>query len=234
MAECLYRPRLFHEDPSISPQKQSRRLWNAMLSNESLGIFAPRMINPEVHAAALEAARQDSTVNTPLRLSFFMGQIFVETDGLTRMEENLNYKTPEILGKTFSAVRDINDARSLIARGPAAIANRVYANRLGNGSEESGDGWRYRGSGYKQLTGRSNYRNIGKIIDINLEGSPHLAREPFTAALAAFAFWDLHECSVLADAEDLEGITLKINGRAMLGLKERRAATLKALSIWRI
>jgi putative chitinase len=203
-----------------------------MITAETLGKFAPKLKNPEIHASALEEARQTSSVTTPLRLCHFMGQIFVETGGFTSMVENLNYKNAARLDALFSAVRGIEDARALIRRGPEAIANRVYANRLGNGDEASGDGWRYRGSGYKQLTGRSNYRDIGGIINLDLEGNPELAREPQTAARIGFAFWDARQCSPLADLGDVEGVTEKINGPAKLGLAERRAATFRALGIW--
>jgi putative chitinase len=162
-----------------------------------------------------------------------MGQIFVETNGFRSMVENLNYKNPERLDGIFSAVRGIEDARALIARGPEAIANRAYANRLGNGNEASGDGWKYRGSGYKQLTGRNNYRDIGKIVSLDLENDPALAREPDSAASIAFAFWDARGCSPLADLGDVEGVTEKINGPAKLGLQERRDATFRAMGIWK-
>src|ERR1700755_927980 len=120
-----------------------------MITAETLRRFAPRVKDPELHAGALEQARQASSVTTPRRLCHFMGQIFVETGGLATMVENLNYKDPARLDAIFSAVRGLEDARALIRLGPEAIANRVYANRLGNGNEASGDGWRYRGSGYK-------------------------------------------------------------------------------------
>jgi putative chitinase len=149
------------------------------------------------------------------------------------MVENLNYKNPDRLDAIFLAVRGSADARALIRNGPEAIANRVYANRLGNGGETSGDGWRYRGSGYKQLTGRSNYRDIGEIVHLDLEGNPDLAREPQAAAGIAFAFWVARRCSPLADHGNVEGVTEKINGPAKLGLTERRAATLRALGIWK-
>lgn len=204
-----------------------------MITAETLHKFAPKLADPELHTRALEAARKTSSVTTARRLCHFMGQIFVETGGFTSMVENLNYRNPKRLDAIFSAVHGIEDARALIQRGPEAIANRVYANRLGNGNEASGDGWRYRGSGYKQLTGRSNYRKIGGIVNIDLEGKPELARDPQAAAAIAFAFWDATQCSPLADRGDVEGVTAKINGPTKLGLAERRAATFRALGIWK-
>lgn len=204
-----------------------------MITAETLRKFAPKLKDPEMHASALEDARKTSSVTTPRRLCHFMGQIFVETGGFARMEENLNYRDPARLDAIFSAVHGVEDARALIKKGPEAIANRVYANRLGNGDEASGDGWRYRGSGYKQLTGRSNYREIGHIVHLDLEGNPELAREPEAAARVAFAFWDARQCSPLADNGDVEGVTEKVNGPAKLGLAERRDVTLRALGIWK-
>ena len=204
-----------------------------MITAETLRKFAPKIKDPEMHASALEEARKTSSVTTPRRLCHFMGQIFVETGGFASMIENLNYKTPERLDALFSAVNGSEDARALIRRGPEAIANRVYADRNGNGDEASGDGWRYRGSGYKQLTGRANYEEIGDIINMDLVGNPELAREPQAAARIAFAFWDARQCSPLADRGDVEGVTEKVNGSAKVGLADRRAATFRALGIWK-
>ena len=204
-----------------------------MITAETLRKFAPRIKDPEMHASALEDARKTSSVTTVRRLCHFMGQIFVETGGFTSMVENLNYRNPNRLDALFSAVHGIADARALIRRGPEAIANRVYANRLDNGNEASGDGWRYRGSGYKQLTGRSNYRDIGDIVNMDLVGNPELAREPQAAARIAFAFWDARQCSPLADRGDVEGVTEKVNGPAKVALADRRAATFRALGIWK-
>lgn len=203
-----------------------------MITAEKLTQFAPRIKNAQQHAEALEKARQASSVNTPRRLCAFLGQIYVETGGFSTMEENLNYRDAPRLDAIFSAVKSTEDAQALIAKGPEAIANRVYANRIGNGNEASGDGWRYRGSGYKQLTGRANYRSIGQSIDMDLENNPEWARSPDTAAKVAFAFWEARKCSPLADAGDVEGITERVNGPAKLGLAERRNAMLKAMDIW--
>lgn len=204
-----------------------------MITAEKLKKFAPRIKDADMHAQALEEARKNSSVNTNRRLCHFLGQVFVETGGFVHMEENLNYKNPERLDAIFSKVNGTADAKNLIRRGPEAIANRVYADKLGNGNEASGDGWRYRGSGYKQLTGRANYQEIGALVNLDLVNNPELAREPVAAAKVAFAFWDARNCSPLADNGDVEGVTEKINGTAKLGLKERRDATIRALGIWK-
>ena len=111
-----------------------------MITSDTLKRFAPKVIDAERPAIALENARVQSSVNSARRLCHFMGQVFVETAGFTVLEENLNYKNPDRLDMIFSAVKGRDDAVALIAKGPEAIANRVYANRLGNGNEASGDG----------------------------------------------------------------------------------------------
>ncbi len=203
-----------------------------MITADKLLKFAPNIKDAPAHATALEAARVESTVDNVRRLCAFLGQISVETGGFTLMEENMNYRNPERLDALFSRVKGTADARALIAKGPQAIANRVYGGRLGNGDEASGDGWRYRGSGYKQLTGRNNYREMGKLIGLDLENHPDWVRVNPTAAKVAFAFWDAKKCSPLADSGDIEAITERVNGPAMLALAERRAATARALEIW--
>jgi putative chitinase len=204
-----------------------------MITAEKLARFVPSARpTAAAHAEALEAARHGSSLNTTRRVAAFLGQIFVETGGFTAMVENLNYKDPARLDGLFRAVNGLADARALIDRGPAAIANRVYANRIGNGNEASGDGWRYRGSGHKQLTGRANYKEIGRLVGLDLEGTPELAREIKTSALVAVRFWDARKCSDEADAGDIEGVTRLINGPGLAGLAERRKATDRALRIW--
>lgn len=205
-----------------------------MITTEKLRKFCSKLPveEAEKHAAALEQARQQSTVDSPRRLAHFVGQLFVECGAFRRLEESFAYK-PERLDLVFKAVKGIDDAKKLLAQGPEAVANRVYANRNGNGDEQSGDGWKYRGSGYIQLTGRGNFEKFGEIVGIDIVKTPDLARQPETAAKLAFAFWDAKGLSPLADAGDLEGITKKINGPAMLGLADRREAVLKAMAIWK-
>lgn len=203
-----------------------------MITADTLKAFAPNCRNPAVHAAALEVARQASTVTTERRLAHFLGQVFVETGGFTALEENFNYRDPCRLDAIFSAVKGADDAKALIGRGAQAIASRVYACRIGNGDEASGDGWAFRGSGYLQITGRGNFARVGQQCGIDLCSDPDLAREPATAARLAFRFWDAHGLSDRADDGDVEAITRTINGPAMLGLRERREAVIRATHVW--
>ncbi|MFG6462307.1 glycoside hydrolase family 19 protein [Roseateles sp. DXS20W] len=204
-----------------------------MITAATLKRFAPMCSTPQIHAAALEAARVKSQVNTPARLACLMGQIAHETAGLTLMVESMNWRDPERLDKFYSAVRGIDDAKALIARGQAAIANRVYGGRLGNGDEASGDGWRFRGSGYLQLTGRANYVEIGKLLGLDLVGHPEWVRDPASAARVALQYWDARGCNELADVGDVGGVTRLINGPALAGIADRLSATARAREVWR-
>jgi putative chitinase len=159
---------------------------------------------------------------TALRWAHLIGQLRHESQGFTRLEENLRYSPARLLA-VFGARRvggTLDVAARLCAAGPKAIANRVYANMLGNGDEASGDGWTYRGGGLVQLTGRSNYE-AQRI-------KPEYIRTPRGAVDGAFAFCDHNNVWALMDANDVEGVTRKVNGPRMLGLAERRNFTREA------
>lgn len=164
-------------------------------------------------------------ITTVQRCAPFLAQCKVETQGFTRFEENLNYTTPERLDEVFSAVRGIEDAKRLIAAGPVAIANRVYANRLGNGDEASGDGWRYRGQGIKHLTGKDNYMEAGAYLGRPYVSQPDLVREPEDACLTGAWFFWRRGCIELADAGRYDDITTVVNGKARLQAGTRLAFT---------
>ncbi len=193
--------------------------------------LAPLCRHPETHAEALTAAIQGSTINSPRRLAHFLGQVLHETGDLRRLEEDLRYSSPERLDALFAAVRGTQDARALIAQGPEAIANRVYANRNGNGPEASGDGWLFRGRGYLMLTGRANYRMAATLVPDPLGADPDLAGQPGPAARIAVALWDRWGLSPLADRGQVQPITRKINGPACDGLAQRRKAVDRAARV---
>ncbi len=172
--------------------------------------------------APLDDACARYEITTPYRVAGFMGQCMVESQNFTTLEENLNYRTPEVLDRVFSAVRGADDAAALIKAGPKAIANRVYAGRNGNGNEASGDGWKYRGRGVIQLTGRANYRAASDGTGADYLGFPDDLLLPGHACLSAAWYWKRASCNEFADAMDWDRCTRAVNGPGMLH-REKRA-----------
>ena len=168
-------------------------------------------------AQPLAVACQRFAIVTPVRLAAFIAQCRVESAEFTRLEENLRYTKPERLRAVFpSRVRDFEDAADLIRRGPKAIANRVYAGKIGNGDEASGDGWAYRGRGIKMLTGRANYADAAEALGHDYLHAPDLVAEPLHACLTAAWFWHTNKLNVLADSGQIAAITRAVNGPGML------------------
>ena len=195
--------------------------------------LALRAVGAENLAAALEANRGHFGVVSPLTVAHFMAQCCHESGGFARFTENLNYKDPKRLDSMFSAVRGEADAAALIKLGPVAIANRVYANRLGNGSEGSGDGAKFLGRGLIQLTGRDSYTKAGADLGRPYAEKPQTVAEPEGAVLTALWFWKINRCSIPASQDDVPGVTLIINGPKMAGLEEREHLTAKAKDIFK-
>lgn len=148
-------------------------------------------------------------LNTKLRIAHFMAQIEHES-GLKPISENLNYSASgliRVFRKYFSDVEAINFANQ-----PQRIANRVYANRMGNGDEKSGEGWKYRGRGFIQVTGKINYHQLANDTDLDCLKNPDLLLEEANAMISALWFWNLKGLNKLSDKNDLKGITKIING----------------------
>lgn len=147
-------------------------------------------------------------INTPLRLAHFFAQIDHESN-LRPIQENLMYSVQGLLktfGKYFTATSAVNYARK-----PEKIANKVYANRMGNGSESSGDGYKYRGRGFIQLTGRNNYKALSEGTGIDYVNNPDwLLNEP-DAMIAALWFWKVNNLNKYADQDNLDAVSDLIN-----------------------
>ena len=156
-------------------------------------------------------------VNTTLRKAHFMAQIEHES-GLKPISENLNYSEQGLL-KTFKKYFTPEQAKEF-ARKPEKIANRVYANRMGNGDEYSGDGWKYRGAGFTQITGRNNYETLSKYTGTDYVTNPELLLNEADAMISALWFWKVNNINTLADKDDLIGVTKRINGGTN-GLEDR-------------
>jgi len=159
-------------------------------------------------------------INTPLRQRHFLAQVLHESGGFRFVRENLNYSTDGLL-KTFPRYFHRGLAEEY-ARKPQKIASRVYANRMGNGDEESGDGWLYIGRGLIQITGRINYLMVSQALfgDARLLGEPTLLEEPQYAVESACYFWQEHSLNTLADKDDIVAVTRRING-GINGLDDR-------------
>ena len=179
-------------------------------------------------AQPISAAADRFEINTPDRLAAFIAQIAHESARFTRLEENLNYSAQGLL-KTWPTRFTPSIAESY-ARHPERIANYVYANRLGNGDEASGDGWRYRGRGLIQLTGRANYRECGLALGMPFEAEPEIVAQPHYAAMTAGWFWKSRGLNEHADRRDFLRITRIING-GIHGLADREKIWRKALEV---
>lgn len=149
-------------------------------------------------------------IDTPQRIAYFLAQVAHESNSFLTLEENLNYSENR-LRQVFPT--HFTDTEFMIyANNPEMIANRVYANRMGNGDEASGDGWSFRGRGPIQVTGRNMYRRIGGGIGVDLERNPDRVLTPQYGALSAAYFWHAMGLNELADNGLFSAITKKING----------------------
>lgn len=182
----------------------------------------PKCKDVAIWTAALNAAAQEFSIDTPARLAAWCAQCAHESQELRALRENLSYSASGLM-KTWPR-RFPSEAYAIpYARQPQRLANAVYANRLGNGPPESNDGWTYRGGGIIQLTGRANYKAAGEALGLPLETQPGRIEQPPVAARAAAWFWSAHGLNELADAGDFDRITETINGPAKLGLEARKA-----------
>jgi putative chitinase len=150
-------------------------------------------------------------INTKLRLSHFLAQILHESDKFRLVKENLYYSTKGLL-TTFKKYFKTEEVASQYAKKPNKIANKVYANRMGNGSPESNDGARFIGRGYIQITGRNNYTKLSNDLNIDFLSKPELLEEIKYAMLSAGWYWNVNNLNILADRDDLDSITRVING----------------------
>jgi len=164
-------------------------------------------------------------INVPLRIAHFMAQIEHES-GLKPISENLNYSKEGLL-KIFPKYLNSDNA-NFYAKKPELIANKVYCNRMGNGNYESGEGWKYRGRGFIQITGKENYFRLANDTDIDCFKNPNLLLEEANAMISALWFWNLKGLNTLADKNDIVGITKRING-GLNGIEHRKELLKKYL-----
>jgi putative chitinase len=177
---------------------------------------------PDAVIAMIPDTAAKFQINTPLRLAHFLAQCGHESGGFRATQENLNYSAKGLNG-IFKKYFPTEAAAAAYARNPQKIANKVYANRMDNGSEASGDGYKFRGRGYIQLTGRANYTLFGKAIGEDIATNPDVVSGKY-ALLSAAWFWSKNGLNKLADggATDavVTSITKRVNG-GTIGLADR-------------
>jgi putative chitinase len=175
----------------------------------------------------------DYEINTPERVAAFLAQCAHESGGFKALKENLNYRA-ETLRKVFPKYFPTDDIANQYAGLPnkqEAIANRVYANRMGNGPEESGDGFRYCGRGLIQLTGKQNYTKFAESLEIPVEEASEFLSTFEGAIQSACWFWESNNLNQYADSGDILTMTKRING-GTIGLEDRKKHYEHALHVF--
>lgn len=195
------------------------------LTQEQFTHIFPK-VDPDV-CGLLNVTLEDYEINESVaRLAGFLAQVGHESLDLTRLVENLNYSA-DGLAKTWPSRYRGSDGKPnalayKIQRNPEAIANNCYANRMGNGSEASGDGWKYRGRGAIMTTGFSNYLDTQRATGLLLVDNPDLLQQPANALEAAGWFWNRYALNQKMDVGDFKGTTQIING-GQTGADDRKA-----------
>ncbi len=176
--------------------------------------------NVPAWAAALWQPMRTHGITPGLRRAAFLATVAHESNGGRQLEEALSYSADRIAAVWPSRFASPDAARHL-ARAPAALAEAVYGGRMGNGPPGAGDGWRYRGRGLIQLTGRASYGEAAEALSLPLLANPHLAAEPEVAARIAAWWWASRGCNALAAAGDVQGWRRRVNG-GLVGLDDVR------------
>lgn len=178
---------------------------------------------------ALNETFQRFGMTTVRQQACFIGQCSHECGNFKVLEENLNYRAATLM-KLWPRRFPTLDVANQYAGNPKKIANMVYANRMGNRDEASGDGSRFKGRGCIQLTGSTNYFQAGKALGVDFWAEPELVATPKYAALTAGWFWSTHGLNALADNLDYEKMTKKING-GLIGLEDRKKHIQEAIAV---
>ena len=168
-------------------------------------------------------------INTVNRVAGFLAQCGHESNGFTVLKENLNYKA-EALNKIFHKYFPTVESAQSFAHNPEMIANKIYANRMGNGDEASGDGYKFRGRGAIQLTGRDNYTRFGATLGLDPDSCVADMETLDGGVESAMWFWQTNGLNAICDADDIVRMTKKVNG-GTIGLAERTALFNKAKGI---
>jgi putative chitinase len=190
-----------------------------ILSKEQLAQLIPGNPYVDYWHSAMERCLPDYDINTPQRIAAFMAQCGHESGNFKFLKENLKYRAQSLV-KVWPRYFPNMDIANQYAGKEEMIANRAYANRMGNGPEESGDGWRFCGRGLIQLTGRNNYQSFADSIETDINDIPAYLGTFEGAVQSACWFWETNNLNKFADTGDMLNLTKRING-GTLGLDDR-------------
>lgn len=209
---------------SLEIQKESQILEEPMKQKDIIPEKLFNTLFPKAKIGTLKALNSmlpEYEINTKERIAAFVSQCAHESGGFRYTEENLNYSENALLttfGKYFGEKRNPKD----FAKQPEKIANVVYASRMGNAGIKSGEGWKYRGRGFIQITGKNNYTKFQEDTGIEVLENPDKIQDDINLSLlTALWYWERHSLNSFADAEDIVGLTKKINGGTN-GLEDRQ------------
>lgn len=177
-------------------------------------------VHAQPYVALFDTVLPQFEINTPLRKAHFLAQLAHESAGFKATTENLNYSA-KALNSVFKKYFPTLESATAYERQPERIANKVYANRMGNGDEASGDGWKYRGRGLIQLTGKSNYEAFSKATGQDFVNNPDLVASPEWALSSACWYWKNRNINRFADVDDIHMVTKSING-GLIGIDHRQ------------
>jgi putative chitinase len=190
-----------------------------LLTESQLGQIIGKNPYIEHWYEALSKCLPDYDITTPQRVAAFLAQTAHESGGYRAIKENLNYKW-ESLRRVFPKYFTTDNLAQAYAHNQEMIANRVYANRMGNGPEDSGDGYKYCGRGLIQLTGKTNYQRFAESLEISPEEASEYLATFEGAVQSACWFWEANNLNKWADAGDIKQMTKIING-GYIGLEDR-------------
>lgn len=194
-----------------------------MITPMQLRAVFPSARNPNLWCRTFDQVVDEFELRAPNRFAMWVAQCGYESESFNVLREGLSYRTVAQLRAVFPREFPTDDAAQRYVMNPQGLANFIYANKNGNGDVASGDGLKYRGGGLFQLTGRGNYREVGKALGLDLEARPvQITDEKIAARTAAF-FWHQNDLNAAADEGDFDYTTRKINGSAMEGAAERKA-----------
>jgi putative chitinase len=199
------------------------------ITADQIKVLYPQNKYPDDLAEVLNGAFDKYQINTVNRAAGFLAQCGHESNGFTVLKENLNYKA-EGLNKIFHKYFPTVESAQPYAHNPEAIANRIYAGRMGNGNEQSGDGYKFRGRGAIQLTGRDSYTQFAQSMGVDLDTCIGDMETLDGALESAMWFWNTYGLNDICDRDNIVAMTKRVNG-GTIGLEERIANYKKAKAL---